>query len=66
VQLSCAVRVNYAGVKTKYIRSMSSYFVGIMIWAVSDYVVLMFCKFSSKLSTANWCKHHVKAWVLLV
>ena len=35
VQFSCATRVNYAGITTDFMYSMSSYFVGIKIWAVS-------------------------------
>jgi len=35
VQFSCAARVNYAGVTTEFVYSMSSYFVGIKTWAVS-------------------------------
>jgi len=35
VQFSCATRVNYAGITTDFVYSMSSYFVGIKIWAVS-------------------------------
>jgi len=35
VQFSCAARENYGGVTTEYMHSMSSYFVGIKIWAVS-------------------------------
>jgi len=49
--VSCAVRINYAGEKTQYVYSETSYFVGIKVWAVSSRIYSNF----KHLNSAGHC-----------